>query len=307
MKKKLLIAGIIIVVLTAAFFIFKPSKNQIERQANLMTRDLSIEFRVTGEVSPRNRLEIKPQFAGRIDSILVSEGDAVKKGQTIIRMSSNERAAMLDAARAISEEEFKKWSDIYKESPIIAPMNGFIILRSKEPGQTVTASDPILVMADDLIVEAKIDETDLRHIKIGLQFPIVLDAYPDEKFLGEVEHIAYEASIVSNVTVYLIKIRPIIKPKIFRSGMTATITVTVDSKDGAQVLPSEFIISVRDKTFVYIKSKTSKKIERKEVKTGISDGKFTEIIDGINPDDAAVLIKSEDKTSQRSKSFMTRR
>ncbi|MDR0823175.1 MAG: HlyD family efflux transporter periplasmic adaptor subunit, partial [Endomicrobium sp.] len=180
-------------------------------------------------------------------------------------------------------------------------------LRSKEPGQTVTAADPILVMADDLIVEAKIDETDLRHIKIGLQFPIVLDAYPDEKFIGEVEHIAYEASIVSNVTVYLIKIRPIVKPRIFRSGMTATITVTVDSKTGAQVLPSEFIISMRDKTFVNVQSKNSKKIERKEVKTGISDGKFTEILEGISQDDAVVLLKQNSQSSSRSRSFMTRR
>ncbi|MDR3244251.1 MAG: HlyD family efflux transporter periplasmic adaptor subunit, partial [Elusimicrobiota bacterium] len=187
------------------------------------------------------------------------------------------------------------------------PMNGFIILRSKEPGQTVTTTDAILVMADDLIIEAKIDETDLRHIKIGDSFPIVLDAYPDEKFFGLIEHIAYEASIVSNVTVYLIKIRPIIKPKIFRSGMTATITVIVDSKEGAWALPSQFINSVRDKTFVQIKTKGAKnKFERKEVKTGISDGKFTEILSGIEQGDIAVLIKAQEK-SEKSRSFMTRR
>jgi macrolide-specific efflux system membrane fusion protein len=303
MKKKILILAAIALIAAVSFFIFSKPKEKVLREGKLEKRDIKVEFRVTGEVSPRNRLEIKPQFAGRIESILVQEGDAVRKGQTVIWMSSNERAAMIDAARAVSEEDFKKWSDIYKTSPIIAPMNGFIISRSKEPGQSVLSSDAILVMADDLIVEAKIDETDLKYIAIGKRLDMSLDAYPDERFYGIVEHIAYEASVVSNVTVYIIKIKPIEKPKIFRSGMTATITVTVESKEGVLSLPSDFVQNVRDKNFVSVRSKNSKnKIERREVVIGTSDGRFVEIISGMGEDDTAVLLIGENKaqgTGQR--------
>jgi len=54
----------------------------------------------TGTVMPRNRLEIKPPVAGRVEQILVNEGHNVRKGEILAWMSSNDRAALLDAARA---------------------------------------------------------------------------------------------------------------------------------------------------------------------------------------------------------------
>lgn len=306
MKKLLIILGILIAAGIAAFFIFKPAKPIIDKEAQLEQKDLYVEFRETGEVSPRNRLEIKPPFAGRVEEILVQEGDPIKKGQVIVWMSSSERAAMVDAARAISDEEYDRWQTIYKPTPILAPMNGFIILRSNEPGQTITAADAILVMADDLIIEANVDETDLRYIKIGDTLRMSLDAYPDEIFDGIVEHIAYESTVVSNVTVYTIKIRPVKKPKVFRAGMTATITITAESKQGAWSIPSNFITERNGKKTITVKTEKNKKIvfETKNVTTGVSDGKYTEIISGFKQGETAVIMRTT--TKAKAKSFMSR-
>ncbi len=306
MKKIFIIAAIVIAAAIAAFFIFKPSKQAIDKEAHLEQRDLHVEFRETGEVRPRNRLEIKPPFAGRIEEILVEEGDKVKKGQVIVWMSSSERAAMTDAARAISEADFEKWKNIYKPTPIVAPMDGFIILRSNEPGQTITAADAILVMADDLIVEANIDETDLRYIKIGDKLDMYLDAYPDETFTGTVEHIAYESTVVSNVTVYTIKIRPDKKPKVFRAGMTATITVTAESKKDAWSIPNNFITERGGKKTVIIKiSKNGNTVfETRNITTGVTDGRYTEILSGLKEGETAVTMKEQSK--EKAKSFMSR-
>lgn len=307
MKKKLIIIpAILILAGFAAFMIFKPAKPVVEKETRLEQKDLHVEFRETGEVRPRNRLEIKPPFAGRVEEILVQEGDQIKKGQVIVWMSSSERAAMIDAARAISDEEFERWQAIYKPTPIVAPMDGFIILRSNEPGQTITAADAILVMADDLIVEASVDETDLRYIKIGDTLKMSLDAYPDEIFNGEVEHIAYESTVVSNVTVYTIKIRPVKKPKVFRAGMTATITVTAESKKDAWSIPSNFINERGGKKTITVKTMKNKKetFETRNVKTGVTDGRYTEIISGLDQGETAVLLKEQTKT--KAKSFMSR-
>lgn len=305
MKKKIFIVFAVLAA-AAAFFIFRPAKPVITKEARLEQKDLFVEFRETGEISPRNRLEIKPSFAGRIEEILVQEGASVKKGQIIAWMSSSERAAMIDAARAAGEEEFARWQNIYKPAPITAPMNGFIILRNKEPGQTITASDAILVMADDLIIESKIDETDLRYIKIGDNLKMSFDAYPDETFDGIVEHIAYEATVVSNVTVYAVKIRPVKKPAVFRAGMTVTITVTAESKKGAWSLPGGFITEKNGKKYITVKTENNKKaaFETKEVTTGITDGKYTEILSGLKQTETAVIL--ETKTKARAKSFMSR-
>jgi len=302
MKKVLIVLGIVIVAAAAFFMIFKKSGDEIDREAKLAQRDLSVQFRATGSVNPRNRLEIKPPFSGRIEEMLVNEGDNVKKGQIIAWMSSSERASMLDAARAVSQAEYKKWSEIYKPTPIIAPMNGFIILRAMEPGQTISAADAVLVMADDLIIESNVDETDLRYIKIGDKFKLSLDAYPDEEFEGIVEHIAYESKIVSNVTVYNIKIRPVKKPSVFRSGMTATITITAESKQGAWSLPNAFITERGKSKTVLVK--TSKGLETRKVETGITDGRYIEVTSGITKDDTVVILKTQ--AAAKAKSFMSR-
>lgn len=306
MRKLFIILGILIIAAITAFFIFKPSKPAIDKEAVLEQRDIHVEFRETGEVRPRNRLEIKPPFAGRVEEILVQEGEAVKKGRIIVWMSSSERAAMVDAARAISDEDHEKWQNIYKPTPIVAPMDGFIILRNKEPGQTITAADPILVMADDLIIEANVDETDLKYIKIGDTLKISLDAYSDDIFSGKVEHIAYESTVVSNVTVYTIKITPIKKPKVFRAGMTTTITIVAESKKEVWTLPSSFINEKAGKKTVLIKKgkNGNSDFETRNVTTGITDGRYTEILSGLEQGETAITLKIKEKA--KAKSFMSR-
>ena len=66
MRKLFIILGILIIAAITAFFIFKPSKPAIDKEAVLEQRDIHVEFRETGEVRPRNRLEIKPPFAGEL-------------------------------------------------------------------------------------------------------------------------------------------------------------------------------------------------------------------------------------------------
>jgi len=58
-------------------------------------------------------------------------------------MSSTERAALIDAAQSRDEETLKYWQEVYKQTPILSPIAGEVIVRSVEPGQTVTTSDSV--------------------------------------------------------------------------------------------------------------------------------------------------------------------
>ena len=265
-----------------------------------------MEFRVAGGITARNMIPIKSPVAGRIEEILVNEGDTVKRGQIIFWVSSSERAAMIDAARAVGESEFQRWQEIYRPTPVVAPMNGFIIRREKEPGQTITQAEAVLRMADDLIFSVNIDETDFRYIKIGNKVNMFLDAYPNQYFEGIIEHISYDSSNINNVIVYEVKIRPLKKPEVFRSGMTATTVITADSKDGALSIPNDFITEKDGKKIVMVKTENSRKREFKtrEVKLGVSDGKYTEILSGLNPDETVVLLNQKKK---KKKSLMTKK
>jgi len=288
MKKWILIIVAIITAISA-YMLFgrKSAKSTPIRTIHTRSGDISMEFRITGAVAPRNRLEIKPQVSGRIENILVVEGQRIKKGEVIAWMSSTDRAALLDAVHVKGPEEIKKWEDIYRPTPIISPLDGFIIDRSKEPGQSVTLSDVILVMADTLIIDANIDETDLRYLSDGQKVKIFLDAYPDQDFSGTVEHIAYESQVINNVTVYEVKILPINAPKVFRAGMTATIEVTANKRENTMLLPVAAITEKGDGAFVTIKN--GEKTEQRKVTTGISDGKKIEILSGSTPEDNIVV------------------
>ncbi|MCX5725638.1 MAG: efflux RND transporter periplasmic adaptor subunit [Candidatus Saganbacteria bacterium] len=252
--------------------------------------NIKAQIPVDGTVEPFNRLEIKPPVAGRIEQVLVEEGRSVKKGQIVAWMSSSDRAALLDAARAVSKEEEKKWEDVYKPTPIVAPLNGFIIHRGVQPGQTVTLSDAVLVMADTLIVKAGVDETDLSNISLGQNAVIALDAYPDRSIDGRVNQIAYESEVVNNVNVYEVDVLPLRIPSFFRAGMSATINFILSQKNNVMVLPINSIVTLGTQSYVFIPQKGG--TQSVQIKTGLANTENIEVVSGVSVNDEVVVPTS---------------
>lgn len=246
----------------------------------------------TGTVQPQNRLELKPPISGRIEKILVKEGEKVKIGQTLAWMSSTERAALLDAARAQGEESSKYWQDAYKPTPLVAPINGEVIVRAVEPGQTVTSSDALIVLSDRLIVKAQVDETDIGKVKPGQTAIISLDAYPEVKVDAKVDHISYESKVVNNVTIYEVEIVPQRVPDVFRSGMSANVNIIETNKDNILLVPLEALNRDKEGSFVLLSQGKDKKTLKRKVQPGISDEQNIEIISGLMPEDK-IIIKTQ--------------
>jgi macrolide-specific efflux system membrane fusion protein len=343
------------------------SKPSYDR-AKVEVRDLRTTVEATGEVQPRNRLDVKPPIAGRLEELLLDEGDAVDKGQLIGWVSSTERATLLDAARATSVEELEYWQDLYKPTPLISPLKGTIIARNFEPGQSIESKDAVVVIADDLIVVASLDETDIGLVKLEQKANVRLESYPDTEFVCTVEKIAYDARTVSNVTMYEVDVDPKRLPPFARSGMTANLEFVIEEKKGTLALPASAVLQksgsskssapskgeggaqasggdsdrrkmmmdrMRERgmsdaeikerlaqfaqgggpkgggkngkgkkaggkkdggkastiSYVLVDSGNSEKPDQKIVKTGISDGSYTEIIEGLEKDDEVLVQK----------------
>src|SRR5262249_847261 len=162
---------------------------------------------------------IKPPIGGRIEKLLVDEGDRVSAGQILGWMSSTDRAAIMDAARSQGPEELKHWEDSYKPTPIVAPLAGTLLLRNVVVGQTVDPTTVIYAMSDKLIVKADVDETDIGRVRLGMAARVTLDSYPNEPINGTVFQILYEGVNTSNVITYGVKIEPKSVPPFFRSQM----------------------------------------------------------------------------------------
>lgn len=271
------------------------------------TADVREIIDTTGEVSALNRVEIKPSVAGRVDTLLVNEGDTVKKGQVLAYLSSSDRVAILDAVRANPKENLKNWEDTYKATPVISPMNGKIILRNVVEGQTISTSDILYALADELIVKASVDEADIGKIRNGQKAIITLDAYKNSPINGTVFQILEEGKNVSNVITYYVKIRPEKTPEFFKSLMTANIDIIVTEKEEAVVIPWDSFSEDEDgKTYVL----TGDNMQQNKlfIETGILDGDNIEVVSGLAEGDS-ILIKQDDynisTTKQTSKGFLS--
>ncbi len=303
MNKKILAVGLVVLLCGVVIWFLTQGNINDAKDIKMVTVTVgNIENNVssTGNIQPQNRLEIKPPIGGRIEKILVVEGQKVKVGDVLAIMSSTDRAALLDAARLKGSDSLSEWEDVYKPTPLLAPIDGEIIVKAVNPGQAVTSADNVVVISDRLIVQAQVDETDVGKVKLGQEAVITLDAYPDISVKGKVDHIYYESKVVNNVTIYAVDIVPQEVLPVFRSGMSANVNIIQERKEGVLLLAKEAIKHKDGKSFVLLKENGGKP-QRVEIKTGLSDDINAEIISGLSADDK-IAIPSSKKAGSVNKS-----
>lgn len=296
-------AVLIVVAAIAAIIIktqYKPPKETF-KEISPVVGDIQSSITSTAAVQPDNRLEIKPPINGRIDQILVKEGNMVKEGQIVAWMSSTERAALLDAARAQGPEVVKYWEEVYRSTPLISPIAGEVIVSTDEQGQTVTTADVVMVLSDRLIVQAQVDETDIGKVKLGQNALITLDAYPQIKVNGKIEHIYYESTLVNNVNIYKVDITPETVPAVFRSGMTATVNIVENTKDGVLLIPLEAVKHNKEGAYVLLSPSPGERPVEQKIELGISDEKNIEIISGLSKKDRILITGAQYAPGQAAK------
>ncbi len=292
-NKKIILSVVAVAILAGGGWWYWGARRATEsayREVAATRGDVELSILSTGVIQPRNRLEIKPPIAGRVERVLVEEGQQVAKGQILAWMSSTERAALLDAARARGPEELSRWEELYRPTPILAPIRGTLILRNSEPGQTFTSQEAVFVMSDRLTVKAQVDETDIAKIALKQRARVVLDAYPDQSMPAHVDQIAYDAKTVSNVTTYEVDVLPEQTPAFMRSGMTASVAFQLATRQGVVRVPSRAVVERDGRAYVQAVDAGGGRAER-AVQTGLSDGKFTEIVAGLNEGEKVLIAQ----------------
>jgi macrolide-specific efflux system membrane fusion protein len=289
-KRNLVIAAVVVLVIGGLWVTLGRAKKKDAslKETKPFYGHIERSITATGTVQPQNRLEVKPPIGGRIDKILVEEGQNVKVGDVLALMSSTDRATLLDAAKLQGSETLKKWEDVYKPIPLLAPIDGEVIVKAVDPGQVVTPSDAVIVLSDRLIVQAQVDETDIGKVKLGQEAVITLDAYPDLVAKSKVDHVYYESTTVNNVTIYKVDILPEKVPDEFRSGMSANVKIVQESKDNALLVPLDTVKQKNGKSFVLVSEGAGEKPDKREVGTGLSDDNNIEITSGLTADDTIV-------------------
>lgn len=290
-KKIILAIAVIFGCLTFVSLKLMAKKDSEYEEYKLALGPMKIIVEATGTVKSENEVEVKVPISGRIEKILVVEGDRVKKDQVLFYVSSSERAALLDAAKARGPEEYKEWEQNFKMTPVYSPIDGTIIQRRYEPGQTFSAEATVLVMSDRLTVKAKVDETDIGKVVVNQNAEIILDAYQDKIIKAKIDQIAFDAVVENSVTTYVVDVLPDQAPKFMRSGMTANVNIEVANRQNVLTIPIIGAIYHNDKSYVLVKDSNSENFIEKEVKLGATEGNKIEVVDGLKAGDTIYIKK----------------
>jgi len=252
-------------------------------------RDLSVQVDTTGTVEPENRVEIQPGAGGRIEEILAEEGEQIQAGEVLALMSSSDRVAILDAARAAGDEQYRQWRETYKPIKIISPISGTLILKNIVQGQTVNSGTVLFAISDKLIVSASLDESDIGRVKKGQRATIVLDSYPDKPVKGTVYKILDEGTTKNNVVTYTVRIRPDRVPPFFRSQMTANIKIGISERKGVLLVPAAAVVTDPQGETAVITEVKEGAPSYTRVVTGQNEGDMVEISSGLSAGDKVFL------------------
>lgn len=191
---------------------------------------------------------------------------------------------------------------------ILSPVDGIVISRNVDVGQTVAASfqtPTLFSIAQDLTkmqIDANIDEADIGKIKIGQDVEFTVDAYPDSPFKGKVWQIRNSPQTVQNVVTYDVVIKVDNPEYKLKPGMTANVSVIIETKENVLRVPNAALrFKMDDKTRISDKKASSitgvwileqKKPRRVQVTTGISDGQYTEITSGDIKEGMDVIVET---------------
>jgi HlyD family secretion protein len=148
---------------------------------------------------------------------------------------------------------------------IVSPMDGFVIKRNVEVGQTVTSGvssfnegTPLYTVADvgSMLIKAAINEVDIGRVRLGMPVVISVDAFPYKRFDGTVTHISPAARLQDKIKVFDIEVSLAAQVPDFRAGMTANIEIRGDKVEKALSVPVESIFKKNDREIVYVLKKS---------------------------------------------------
>ena len=149
-----------------------------------------------------------------------------------------------DAARKQSVAQVERAKINLRYATIKSPIDGVVISRAVDVGQTVAASfsaPTLFTIANDLTkmeVQANVDEADIGKVKEGQEVTFTVDAYPEQTFKGKVRQVRLSPQVTQNVVNYTVII-DVPNPELkLMPGMTATVTILIDKKEAVLRVPT---------------------------------------------------------------------
>lgn len=296
--------------------------DQDNAKANVAQREASLEIAKAQVAVEENNIKYYKKALDRISKLNASKYSTTKELEAAERDYDNsvaqlalEKAQVKQAEAALNSAQTE-----LSYTEIKSPVNGIVISKAVEVGQTVAASfstPELFSVAEDLTkmqIEASVVEADIAKVKEGQRVRFTVDSYADEYFDGVVTQVRNEAITTSNVVTYTVVIGIDNSSMKLRPGMTANVEIITAEKKGVLVVPNQalrFYMDEGDGAKRYadrgIWLIRKGRPERVHVEIGVSDDSNTQIIsEEIEENEKVILSKSEAEITKQMRLRMPR-
>jgi membrane fusion protein (multidrug efflux system) len=278
------------------------------------------QIEAVGSLRSNESVIIRPEIAGRITEILFDEGQQLRRGTPLFRLDAAIARAQLEQAKAslvLSKANHERAEDLYRrgagtqrardeavsklhadqasvalaqatldKSTLLAPFDGIIGLRRVSVGDYVNPGQDLVNLEniEQLKVDFRVPEIYSMQIKVGQTVRISLDAIPNSAYEGTVY--AIDPAYDPNGRAIILRARLPNRDGMLRSGMFARVTLLVDEREQAIVVPETALVPVGQNQFIY------RVVDGKALLTKVLIGQRrmgqVEIVEGLNPDSVIV-------------------
>lgn len=230
--------------------------------------------------------------------------------------ANKQSVAAAEQSVASAEESVNTAQTNLGYATITSPIDGIVLSKSIEEGQTVAASfetPELFTIAQDLTnmqVVADVDEADIGDVKEGERVSFTVDAYPDDTFEGTVKQVRQEATTTNNVVTYEVVISAPNADLKLKPGLTANVTIYTAEKSGVVSVPTKALrftptAEVLGKSYKIVDKANAKnkvwvlegnQLKAVSVTIGETDGTHTQIVSGIS--EGATIITAVTATKE---------
>jgi HlyD family secretion protein len=274
---------------------------QVEQQkANLNSAKANVEKAKATLADAKRTMERNKELRAR-DLIAQSDLD------TSVTNFETSKAGVGVAVAAVAQAEaaLKTAETNLGYTRIVSPVDGTVVSRNVDVGQTVAASfqtPTLFTIAQDLTkmqIDTNVDEADIGKVRVGQEVEFTVDAYPDTTFRGKVSQIRIAPISVQNVVTYDVVVRVDNRDLKLMPGMTANVSVIVAETDNVLRVPNAALrfrpagggkMRLEKGPGVWVAE--DRRPMRVRVKLGISDGSYTALISGNLKENEEVIVES---------------
>jgi membrane fusion protein (multidrug efflux system) len=288
--------------------------------ATVIGMRLRDELNAAGAIQSNESVMLRPEVAGRITRLNFADGQTVRKGQVLVALDAAVNQAEVQQAKAelsIAQANLKRNTELAQQKfiaqrvkeesavnvqvleaklalaqarlskfEIKAPFSGIVGIRNVSIGDYVKDGADLVNLEDisSVKVDFRVPERFIDRVRNGQAIDVMVDALPGQQFRAKVD--AIDPQIDNSGRSALLRGRIANPENRLKPGMFARVTLILDERENARVIPEEAIVPMGNTSTVW--KIIDEKAYRTEVKTGLRRDAKVEIVDGLQIGDTVV-------------------